>query len=82
MLVVELNKKYLIGFKIIMFLISIPFVVDAYEICITGSYVNKYGHEYTPEGPTRGFYSYLIQKIVFAMFFIWLASFGSTVKKH
>ena len=79
MLVVEINKKYLMGFKVAMIMISVPFVIDAYEIYKSGSYINKDGFEYI-RGESRGYYSFLVKKAVYASFFIWLGTFGSKCK--
>lgn len=79
LLVVYLDEKYLLSFKLIMLLISAYFLYEAYIVYETGiadkgSYVIRVGEH-------RGYYSFLMKKCAFGLFFMWLGTFGSKKKE-
>ncbi len=76
-LIVDIDKKYLLVFRITMFLASIPFIVNIYdtivnEMAISGKYI------YPKEN--WGYYAYLFKELAFSFLFLWLATFGSREK--
>lgn len=71
---IYIDKKYILAFRIIMLLISWPFVVDVYEIISTG--IADTGKYISVKGEDWGYYAYLSKKLAFSLFFIWLGSFG------
>lgn len=74
-LVVYLDKKFLTAFRILMIIVSIPFLHDVYTVF--SSEVANSGGVVTKKGEGWGYYAYLFKKLAFAFFFIWLGTFGA-----
>lgn len=80
---VFLEKKFLLGFRLIMLLIAMFFLMGAYEIYSSGESFGRGGnHAVLGESSTENFayYAELIKELVFAILFIWLGTFGSRSK--
>ncbi len=77
-LVVYLDKKYLLAFRITMIIVSIPFLQDVYVVLSTG--IANSGGVITEKGEGWGYYAYLFKKLAFALLFLWLGSFGAKDK--
>ena len=76
LLKVYLDKKYLIPFRLVMLLVSLPFVIDIYVALDTGFS----GGRIAFSSGEFGYYSYISKKAAFSAFFLWLASFGSKIR--
>lgn len=77
-LVVYLDKKFLLAFRITMLIVSLPFLHDIYTVLSTG--VANSGGVITEKGEGWGYYAYLFKKLAFAFLFIWLGTFGAKDK--
>lgn len=60
-LVVYLDKKYLLAFRITMLLVSLPFLHDVYLILASG--IADSGKYIVSRGEGWGYYAYLFKKI-------------------
>lgn len=77
-LVVYLDKKYLLAFRITMLLVSLPFLHDVYLILASG--IADSGEYIVNRGEGWGYYAYLFKKSAFAFLFIWLGTLGAKGK--
>ena len=71
---IPLDKKYIAPFRIIMFLIAVPFAVEVYDVLATG--IADKGSYVIARGEHWGYYAHLGKYVSFALFFLWLGSFG------
>lgn len=72
---VYLEKKNILPFRIMMLVASWPFLVGAFEVAVSGS-ASLWTHVAT-RGEDWGYYTNLIMKATFALFFLWLGTFGT-----
>ena len=77
-LVVYLDKRYLLAFKICMLLVSLPFLYDVFIILSSG--IADSGAYVVKRGEGWGYYVYLFKKSAFAFLFVWLGTLGSKEK--
>lgn len=80
---VYIKKKYLLGFRIVMLIVALPFLGDAYNAIITGEILTNRGNlRVLDETSTSNFayYAALGKEVIFSLFFLWLATFGSKKK--
>lgn len=77
-LVVYLDKKYLVAFRITMLVVSLPFLNDVYLIIDSG--IADSGEYIINRGEGWGYYAYLFKKSAFAFLFIWLGTLGAKEK--
>ncbi len=77
---VYLDRKYLVGFRIIMLLVACFFLVEAYEIYSSGEAISRRNVATlgVSESEDFAYYSALGKKLAFGLFFTWLGTFGST----
>jgi len=71
---IPLDKKYIVPFRIIMLLIAVPFAIEVYEVLTTG--IADKGSYTITRGEDWGYYAHLGKYLSFALFFLWLGSFG------
>lgn len=81
LLVVYMEKKYLLGFKLLMMVLAIPVALEIIDIISSGSVVNSKGKELILGEESYAFYSKLIKEIAIFVLFSWLGTFGSKVKR-
>lgn len=80
LLIVYLDSKYLWLFRIVMFLVSIPFLSNCYETVLSGVAISG---KYVYPNNNWGYYAYLFKELAFSLLFLWLATFGSQLSdKH
>ena len=77
-LVVYLDKRYLLAFKICMLLVSLPFLYDVFIILSSG--LADSGEYVVKRGEGWGYYAYFFKKSAFAFLFVWLGTLGSKEK--
>lgn len=77
-LIVFIEKRYLLAFRITMIFISLPFLHDIYTVLATD--VADSGRYIAERGEDWGYYAYLFKKFAFAFLFLWLGTFGSRDK--
>lgn len=77
-LIVFIERKYLLAFRITTILISLPFLHDIYIVLATN--VADSGRYIAERGEDWGYYAYLFKKFAFAFLFLWLGTFGSRDK--
>lgn len=73
------EKKFLLPLRIVLLLVAMPFLFDAYEVLISG--VADNGKTVRIRGQDWGYFLYLGKKVAFALFFIWLATGGLKEKE-
>lgn len=73
------ERKYLLGLRTVLLLVALPFMLDAYDIVVSGIADN--GRTIRVQGEDWGYYLFLLKKIVFALFFIWIAIWGLKEKE-
>jgi len=74
----QIGIKYYWWFKVLMLIISLPVVMDIYETYSAGYVIDR---ELTfIKGQDFGYWLYLLKQMSFALFFIWLGTFGSIRK--
>lgn len=72
---VYLKRKYVLAFRIVMLLVSWPFIFDVYQVIVAGS--ANLGTHIAVRGEDWGYYAHLSKKGIFALFFLWLGTFGT-----
>ena len=80
LIIVELEVKYLWPFRIVMILVSMPFILNVFETITTNVALD--GKFTFVKGDHWGYYVYLLKHIAFSSLFIWLGTFGSKVKPN
>ena len=73
-----LKKEHIWFFRILMILVSIPFVISAYEAVVTN--VAHSGKFTFVKGEHWGYYSSLLKDCALSFLFLWLGTFGSSIK--
>ena len=68
------EKKFLWPLRLVLLSVAIPFLLDAYEVLISG--VADNGKIVRIRGQDFGYFLYLGKKVIFAIFFVWLATGG------
>ena len=63
-----LNKKYILGFRIVMLFCSYPFMLKVYEALINGYATMP--NSIAVQGENWGYYAYLFQKIAELSFIV------------
>jgi len=75
---VELEKNYVLAFRLVMILAAWPFLSNIYFAFVTGSIDLR---TYTAvRGESLAFYVGVAKNAAFAMLFLWLATFGVSAK--
>jgi hypothetical protein len=77
---IDVEKKYLWPLKIILILISLPFILNVYNIYVSG--VAESGQYTFVQGEHRGYYSHLFKHLVISLLLLWLGLFGINAKKQ
>lgn len=73
-LIIYMEKAYILPFRIIMFVVALPFLSDLHQAWSTG--VANTSNYPAVRGENWGFYVYLFKQSAFSFFFIWLGTFG------
>lgn len=77
---IYVQKKYIVPMRIVFFLASIPFFLDAIFICLSGN--TSHGNYVEADGGGMSFVLSLGEKLAFAMLFVWLATGALREKKE
>ena len=77
---IEMDPKYILGFRAVMFLAASPFLWDIYQAFMEG--VVQDGRRIAIYGEDGIFYTILIKKLAFALLFLWLCTGGVRSKKN
>lgn len=78
MLRVYLERKYILPFRMVMLLATVPFLINMYDAINTGI---AFSGRYYVEAYTSGFYVYLLKQGAFLLLFLWLGTFGVSKKE-
>jgi len=77
---IYVEKKFLLPLRIVFLLVAMPFLVDAFEALDSGIAYN--GRMVRVRGEGWLYFLFLFRELIFALFFIWLATGGLKEKKE
>lgn len=74
------TKTYVIPIKILLILVSVPFIINIYDTLTTNIAIS--GNFTFVKGEHWGYYSYLFKNFALSFLFLWLGSFGVKDKRN